>query len=50
MTYLTDLLNEDIFEKYAFEPGMDAETQPPFLTLDPEEARYFAHKEADNAD
>ena len=33
MTYLTEKLNDDMRQKYAFEVGLDAVTPPPFSTV-----------------
>lgn len=41
MTYLTDKLNEDIFEAYAFETGMDDQTQPPFASFNMDDKNRF---------
>jgi len=41
MTYLTDKLNEDIFEAYAFEAGMDDQTQPPFASFNMDDKDRF---------
>lgn len=41
MTYLTDKLNEDIFEVYAFEAGMDDQSQPPFASFNMDDKDRF---------
>ncbi len=50
MTYLTDLLNQDIFEEYGFEPGLDPALMPPFLTLSQDEGKFVNRLEGDHAD
>ncbi|MHB8806343.1 MAG: 4Fe-4S dicluster domain-containing protein [Anaerolineaceae bacterium] len=50
MTYLTDLLNQDMFEEYGFEPGLDPTLMPPFLTLSQDEGKFANRQEGDHAD
>ena len=49
MTYLTDLLNEDIFTEYGFEPGVDTEKLPPFLTLGEDQVKFTNQQEDSHA-
>ena len=41
MTYLTEKLNHDMRTKYNFEPGIDAQTQPPFATVTLDDKNRF---------
>ena len=49
MTYLTDLLNQDMFEEYGFEPGLDPTLMPPFLTLGQDKEKFTAEQEGKHA-
>jgi ferredoxin len=49
MTYLTDLLNQDIYQEYGFEPGLDPTLMPPFLTLGQDEGKFTNRREGDHA-
>jgi len=45
MTYLTDLLNQDMVEEYGFEAGIDATQLPPFLTISEENEKFIEGQE-----
>lgn len=49
MTYLTDLLNQDVFEEYGFESGLDPALMPPFLTLGQDKEKFTAQQEGQHA-
>lgn len=49
MTYLTDLLNQDMFTEYGFEPGLDPALMPPFLTLGQDEEKFTFKQEGEHA-
>jgi stage V sporulation protein SpoVS len=42
MTYLTEKLNNDMRKKYAFEVGLDIQTQPPFATVTLDDKNRFS--------
>ena len=42
MTYLTEKLNNDMQKKYAFEVGLDIQTQPPFATVTLDDKNRFS--------
>ncbi|NMC46287.1 MAG: 4Fe-4S dicluster domain-containing protein [Chloroflexi bacterium] len=48
MTYLTDLLNQDMKRDYGFEPGMTADQVPPFAALSEKEEQYFHQQDGDH--
>jgi formate dehydrogenase subunit beta len=49
MTYLTDLLNQDMAAEYGFEAGLDAAAAPPFLTLGEDKGKFTGEQEEDHA-
>jgi len=49
MTYLTDLLNQDMFKEYDFEPGLDPALMPPFLALGEDNEKFGVGPEGSHA-
>ncbi|MGI6249773.1 MAG: 4Fe-4S dicluster domain-containing protein [Anaerolineaceae bacterium] len=41
MTYLTDKLNQDVYDQYGFEAGMSPTAQPPFATFSLDDRQKF---------
>lgn len=48
MTYLTDLLNQDMERDYGFEVGMLPDQLPPFATLSETEEQFFHQQDGDH--